>query len=210
MKKRTSRAVQPIRLTGQLNALNKYFMDHNARNRVLFLTGIFTGRRISDILKLDVRDIAQIDKRGRLCIKERLIIEESKTGKFSDLIIHPKLRRVLSKYLRERRKKSETLGALLNEPLFKSRKCGRNGQYRITRRHALRVLQEAGNACGLDFKIGTHSLRKTFGYILYSNGTSIELIQRALNHNSPYITLSYIGITQEDLDDAILDMIDMI
>jgi integrase len=40
--------------------------------------------------------------------------------------------------------------------------------------------------------------------MLYQNNTSIELIQRLLNHSSPAITLAYIGITQDDMDEAIL------
>ncbi|MBR0317501.1 MAG: tyrosine-type recombinase/integrase [Synergistaceae bacterium] len=54
--------------------------------------------------------------------------------------------------------------------------------------------------------MGTHSLRKTFGYILYQSDQSIELIQKFLNHSSPAITLAYIGITQDDMDEAILSM----
>lgn len=206
MKKSTSRTTQPIRLDAQRNEMDKYFMRHNPRDRVLFAIGIYTGRRISDILNLNVRDIAEIDRQGHLHIRERLELQEVKTGKFADILIHPKLKRILSKYLRQRRKKCETLGALLNEPLLKSQKPRRDGELRITRQHALRVLKNAARACGLNYKIGTHSLRKTFGYIQYQNGTSIELIQRVLNHSSPEITLAYIGITRDDMDEAILSM----
>ena len=183
-----------------------YLMHKNPRDRVMFALGIYTGRRISDLVRLNVRDIARIDRKGHLCILERLIIREQKTGKFADPLIHPKVRRILSKYLRTRRKHSETLGELLNEPLLKSQKPRQDGEFRITRQHALRVLKNAARACGLNYKIGTHSLRKTFGYIQYQNGTSIELIQRVLNHSSPEITLAYIGITRDDIDEAILSM----
>lgn len=99
------------------------------------------------------------------------------------------------------------MGALLNEPLFKSQKARRtDGQLRITQQHAWRILSGAAQACGLNYKIGTHSLRKTFGYQLYRNGINIELIQRLLNHSSPSITLAYIGITQDDMDEAILSL----
>ncbi len=206
MKKSTSRTTQPIRSDAQRNEMDKYFMHHNPRDRVLFAIGIYTGRRISDILNLDVRDIAEIDRQGHLHIRERLELQEVKTGKFADILIHPKLKRILSKYLRQRRKKCETLGALLNELLLKSQKPRRDGEYRITRRHAYRVLSECARACGVDGRIGTHSLRKTFGYRLYNNKTSIETIQQALNHSSPEVTLSYIGITRDDFDEAILSL----
>ena len=206
MKKSTSRTTQPIRSPGARHAMDKYFMEHSPRNRVMLALGILTGRRISDILNLDVRDVAYIDRRGRLCVRNELEIKEQKTGKFAGMILHPKLKRILSKYLRQRRKKCETLGALLNEPLLKSQKPRRDGEYRITRRHAYRVLSECARACGVDGRIGTHSLRKTFGYRLYNNKTSIETIQQALNHSSPEVTLSYIGITRDDFDEAILSL----
>ena len=206
MKQRVNKTVQPIRSQSDRDALDYYFMHRNMRDRVMFALGIYTGRRISDLVRLNVRDVAHIDRKGRLCIVERLMIHEQKTGKFADPLIHPKVRRILSKYLRQRRKHSESLGVLLNEPLLKSRKARHDGQYRITKRHALRVLTTAARACGLNYKIGTHSLRKTFGYIQHQNGTSIELIQRMLNHSSPEITLAYIGITRDDMDEAILSM----
>ena len=213
MRQKVNKTVQPIRSQSDRDALDYYFMHRNMRDRVMFALGIYTGRRISDLVRLNVRDVAHVDRKGRLCIVERLVLHEQKTGKFADPLLHPKVRRILSKYLRHRRKKSESLGALLNEPLLKSRKARHDGQHRITKRHALRVLTTAARACGLNWlkaalahKIGTHSLRKTFGYIQHQNGTSIELIQKMLNHSSPEITLSYIGITRDDMDEAILSM----
>lgn len=206
MRQRVNKTVQPIRSQSDRDALDSYFMHRNLRDRVMFALGIYTGRRISDLVNLNVRDIAYIDRKGRLCIVERLTIYEQKTGKLADPLLHPKARRILSKYLRQRRKDSESLGVLLNEPLLKSRKARHDGQYRITRRHALRVLTNAAHACGLNYKIGTHSLRKTFGYLHHEKGTSIELIQKMLNHSSPSITLSYIGITRQDMDEAIMSL----
>ena len=198
MKKRVNKTVQPILSQSDRDALDMYFMHRNARDRVMFALGIYTGRRISDLVRLNVRDVAYVDRKGRLCIVERLTIHEQKTGKFADPLIHPKVRRILSKYLRQRRKHSESLGALLNEPLLKSRKARHDGQHRITKRHALRVLTNAARSCGLNYKIGTHSLRKTFGYIQHQNGTSIELIQRMLNHSSPEITMMHLDMIAEE------------
>ena len=203
MTPKTSRTVQPIRSQSDRDALSSYFWNHSLRDYALFKFGIATGRRISDLIRLNVRDVAYIDRRGRLCIAERFMVYEKKTHKFIDITIHTTARQALSKYLRQRRRYSESLGALLNEPLFKSRKCGRDGQYRVREVQAWRVLRNAARSCGIAYKVGTHSLRKTFGYMLYQNGQSIELIQRVLNHSSPAITLAYIGITRDDIDEAI-------
>lgn len=201
-----NKTTQPIRRQSEIDKLSSYFWNKNLRDYAMFIFGIFTGRRIVDIVRLNVRDVAYIDSRSRFCIAERLRIQEKKTGKFIDMILHPAARRALSKYLRQRRSKAASMGAVLNEPLFKSQKSRRDGQYRITQRHALRVLSNAAKTCGLECKIGTHSLRKTFGYRLYMLGTDIELIQKLLNHSSPAITFSYIGATQNDLDEAILSL----
>ena len=105
---KVSRTVQPIRSQSDRNAMDIYLMHRNLRDRVMFVLGIYMGRRISDLVSLNVRDVAYIDMKGRLCICERLVIQERKTGKFADLIIQPKVRRILSKYLRQRRKHCET------------------------------------------------------------------------------------------------------
>lgn len=59
---------------------------------------------------------------------------------------------------------------------------------------------------GITDQIGTHTLRKTFGYWVYKEGKDITLIQKLLNHASPSITLAYIGITQDELDDVYLSL----
>lgn len=202
----TNKTTQPIRSQSDRDALSNYFWNHNLRDYAFFQFGIATGRRISDLVRLNVRDVAYIDRKGHFRIGERFEVREKKTGKFINIMLHPSARRALNKYLRRRRVKSESLGAVLNEPLFKSRKSGRDGQYRIREQQAWRVLNNAARACGLTYKIDTHSLRKTFGYILYQSGQSIELIQKFLNHSSPAITLAYIGITQDYMDEAILSM----
>lgn len=206
MRARANKTTQPIRSQSDRDAIASYFWNRNLRDYALFVFGIYTGRRIADLVRLDVRDVAYIDRKSRFCIVDRLKIQEKKTGKHIDLILHPSARRALGKYLKRRRKEAPSMGAVLNEPLFRSQKARGDGQHRITQQHAWRILSSAARACGLNYKIGTHSLRKTFGYQLYRAGVDIELIQRLLNHSSPAITLSYIGITQDDMDEAILSL----
>lgn len=198
--------MQPIRSQSDRNAMSSYFWNHNLRDYAFFKFGIATGRRISDLIRLNVCDVAYIDRRGRLCIRNRFVVQEKKTGKFIDMALHSSARSALGKYLRQRLRHCKTLGVLLGESLFKSRKRGHDGECRIREKQAWRVLNNAARACGITYKIGTHSLRKTFGYILHQNGHSIEVIQKFLNHASPEITLAYIGITQDDMDEAIYSM----
>ena len=102
MRQKVNKTVQPILSQSDRDALDYYFMHRNLRDRVMFVLGIYTGRRISDLVRLNVRDVAHIDPKDRLCIVERLMLHEQKTGKFAAPLIHPKVRQILSKYLRAR------------------------------------------------------------------------------------------------------------
>ena len=50
----------------------------------------------------------------------------------------------------------------------------------------------------LEEKFGTHSMRKTFGYHHYKKYKDVAMLQKIFNHSSPAVTLTYIGIEQEE------------
>jgi integrase len=52
----------------------------------------------------------------------------------------------------------------------------------------------------MSLQLGTHSMRKTRGWLMYNGGVSIEKICKVLNHSSPAVTMAYIGITQAEVD----------
>ena len=68
------------------------------------------------------------------------------------------------------------------------------------------ILNSVAKVVGIKEQIGTHTLRKTFGYHAYRMGMDLSVIQKLLNHASPSVTLAYIGITQDDLDDVYLNL----
>lgn len=115
---------------------------YGERNRMIVLVGINTGLRMSDILRLKV---------GQVRGKDRVMIMEQKTGKKRWLFLK-NLKTELAHFTRYR-------GA--NEPLFCS---GRGGA--LTVNGVYRVFQTAGEYLERD-DIGTHTLRKTFGYHYY-------------------------------------------
>ena len=60
------------------------------------------------------------------------------------------------------------------------------------------VAREIAKACGLKQNIGTHTLRKTFGYFHYQSNHDIVFLQRLFGHSSALITMRYIGIADEE------------
>ncbi len=173
--------------------------------------GYFIGRVPYGYKKLDprtsvideekapfVRRAFELYAQGDLSLdkpKDRIRLRESKTNKFKDFPISDNAKSAIKEYLRTRIINE-------NEPLFQSRK---NKGF-LLRQQAYRILNDVAKSVGIKDKIGTHTLRKTFGYHAHNNGYDITLIQKLFNHSSPSITLRYIGITQDALDDVYLSL----
>lgn len=182
--------VQPIRDLKQIETMKKLLKQQNLRDYCLFVLGINSGLRISDLLKLQVANVIEKGK-----IKDRIRLREKKTNKFKDFPLSEKTKQAIKEYLKTR-------DYTENEPLFISRK---NKGF-LLRQQAYKIINDVAKSIGIKEKIGTHTLRKTFGYHAYNNGYDITLIQKLFNHSSPSVTLRYIGITQEELDDVYLSL----
>lgn len=182
--------VQPIRNLKQIETIKKLLKQQNLRDYCLFTVGINSGLRISDLLNLTVNDVIEKGK-----IKDRIRLREKKTNKFKDFPLSDNAKSAIREYLKARNYKP-------NEPLFLSRK---NKGF-LLRQQAYKIINDVAKSIGIKDKIGTHTLRKTFGYHAYNNGYDITLIQKLFNHSTPAITLRYIGITQEELDDVYLSL----
>ena len=76
----------------------------------------------------------------------------------------------------------------------------------LKRQQAYKIINDAARAIGIKENIGTHTLRKTFGYHAYQAGVSLAVLQKLFNHSAPSVTLSYISITQDELDDVYLNL----
>lgn len=82
--------------------------------------------------------------------------------------------------------------------LFPSRK----GDSHITTTQAYRIIAKAGDMIGND-SIGTHTMRKTFGYTYYQATKDVATLMDIFNHSSQKTTLRYIGITEESIENSI-------
>lgn len=144
----------------------------------MFMIGINTGLRVSDILKLKVSDFRNTD---------HLKIIEKKTGKEKRLLINPALKRELKKYMSKMAD---------HEYLIQSRRGENMPLSRVT---AYKILRAAAKKCNIK-EIGTHTMRKTFGYFHYQQNKNIAVLMNIFNHSSEALTLRYIGVNQ-DLQD---------
>lgn len=171
--------VQPIRDPDLIQQIELFLKNKNDRDYILFLLGIYTALRISDILSLKVRDLKD---------KNFLVINEKKTKRKKNnrrnIELNPILKRELKKFLKDKPD---------HEYVIKSR-VGNNKP--ITRERAYMILKEVAREFHID-SLGCHSMRKTFGFHLYQQTKDVVLVQKALNHEDPQYTLRYIGIEQD-------------
>lgn len=182
--------VEPIRDSEILSNMCLYLKENNDRNYVMFLLGIYTGLRISDILKLRVKDVIDLtNRKEKRKIKKQIILREQKTSKQKIIKINPILKEPLEEYVQDKE---------MYEYLIKSRQ-GFNKP--ISRKRAYEILKELGEIFDVE-SLGCHSMRKTFGYHYYKQTKDIALLQKIFNHSSPAITLAYIGIDQDRMNKA--------
>jgi integrase len=183
--------VEPIRLKRNIRKIKEVLGDH-ARDLALFTLGINTGLRGSDLLSLRFKDVLTKEDK----IVSKLEVVETKTKKKRKIKLGPKPRKALMALL------PNDLDDLdVNAYLFPSRKGGR---MTIQRLHQL--LNTWCDKAGVKGHFGSHTLRKSYGYHLYKNGADIVLLMKAFGHSNQAVTLRYIGIEDEQIDEANLNL----
>ncbi|MEK4247115.1 tyrosine-type recombinase/integrase [Psychrobacillus sp. FSL K6-2684] len=183
------KSVEPIRDELWRESFIEYFEKTSDRNLVLFLIGIYTGFRISDITNLRVRDVQG---------KTHLDIVEGKTGKRRKVFIHRKLKRPLERLIKNKSK---------FDYLFESRQRSRTGKKKAIERSTVdKFLKKAAIEIGYTEPIATHSMRKSFGHMYYTAHKDIADLQDMFNHSSPKITLRYIGMQQAKFDENVSNL----
>lgn len=174
--------VQPLKTKREINDLIEALgMSQNGlRDQLLFKLGVSTGLRCGDLVTLKIEQV-----KGKSNFK----IREGKTKKERTVYLN-NLMADIADYL-------ETLPREAVY-LFTSRKGG----YPITTTQAYRIIAKAGDMIG-NHSIGTHTMRKTFGYTYYQATKDVATLMEIFNHSSQKTTLRYIGITEEAIEDSI-------
>ena len=147
--------------------------------------GLNTGLRVSDIIKLTWDDLEMNDNFIYIDLKEK------KTGKSKRIKLNGELRQTLNE-LRELHPTDFWV--------FQSESNNANGHH-WTRQTPYDFLNKFGKLAGITTRIGTHTLRKSFGYHNYKRGIDLSYLQKIFNHATPRQTLDYIGITQDEIDE---------
>lgn len=156
-----------------------------ARNRGLFMLGVSTGGRISELLSLQIGDVWQNQRAVTDLLFDRAIV---KGGEISRAVpVNIDGRRAIADLIAWHRERYRIPRA--NRPLFPSR--NKNGRVAMNRQTAHEMLKKAFTAAGLNGKLATHSLRKSFAQRAYEESGDIYLVQELLGHRNVATTQKY-------------------
>lgn len=197
-------AAEPIKSMDDIMRISEYLIANKRwRDNMLFIVGINFGLRASDLRMLRFSNLIN----DNCTFKDSFPVFEKKTRntrkrkKNRYITINTAVIEAVTLYL------ENTPGVSLSDYMFRSlsnnsRGCGEP----IAVRSIERVLKDVAAELNLNVKVSTHTLRKTFCYhqmlMSHNDNRKLLLLQKMLGHASPAQTLDYIGITQEEIEDA--------
>lgn len=185
--------VEPLKNIKDINKIKTYFRGkEDKRDYTIFVVGINIGLRASDLLQLKLEDVLNLD----WSIKDSVMIQEQKTKKIKEFKLNKSCKEALEYYIKD-------LNSVdMEDYLFPSRKGGH-----LTVKSLHKIIKSITRELNIKGNYGTHTLRKTFAYHIYINNiqdnpTILHTLQKILNHSTPAMTLRYIGITKEVINDV--------
>lgn len=158
------------------------------RNYAMWTVGVCFGVRASDLVPLKWKNV--LDE--AYLFRERVYMYEKKTSKLQQCLITEGVREALKIYLNEMRWEID-----FDEQIFP-----------ITEKHCYKVLKEAAENTGIEYNIGSHSMRNSFANIALCvdkhtvDMNAITKIQTLLNHSDPKTTMRYLGTLDNMCDRA--------
>ena len=187
--------VQPIKKKKDIKKLTAYLKGTNIRNYAIVVMGMNVLLRAGDLLSLRWNDVLEDEN----TFKRRIWITEEKTEKTREVRFNDACIEALTLH------KKSIKDFNPNEYIFSSRKANKDGEKKLDVKALHRIIKETCRELNIKGNFGTHTLRKTGAYHIYtdniaSNPTIISYLQKILNHSSQATTLRYIGIEAEEID----------
>jgi integrase len=191
------RGCRPLRPEEVVAVTESFGGRYQWRDRALFLVGLYTGFRITELLSLRWHDCHRHGQVTASLTIARRHIKQKQHGR--TVALHPHARAALAHWYHDAQPASDTLY------VFRSRK-GHNQP--LTRQSAWQILMDAYTACGMTGRLGTHSLRKTFATVIHEQlGRDLYRTQQALGHVNIGSTILYLPVAEDEIQQAIVSVV---
>ena len=176
-----AKTVTPAELDQELDyiATRKFAL----RNRVMLLTGFWSGMRVGEIASLSVGDV--MNKDGTVKAEVRLTAEQTKGRQPRTVFLPQKLRDELQAYLALRQP------VHAEHPLFIT--AGRRGfTANVMTQHFYWLFQKAGISGA-----SSHTMRRSFITNLATKGIGVRVLASLAGHRSIAVTQKYIDVNDD-------------
>lgn len=174
--------VQAVKTPAKIDRVEHLLAERGQVYADVWRVGLNLALRISDLLALKYTDVEG----------DHLTLVERKTGKRRTIKINAAARAVIDR----RRAENPHHVWVFQSDSNRSRRLNKP----VSREVVARVFKQVGEGKSVGVRLGTHSMRKTRGWIMHTSGVPLEKIAKTLNHSSPAVTMRYIGLEQADID----------
>ena len=196
-------AADPIKDMRDIFRISEFLISKKRfRDNMLFIVGINFGLRVSDLLVLRFSDLINSDFtfKDSFAILEKKTMNTRKHKKNRYISINTAVIESVTLYL------ENTPGVRMSDYLFRSESNRSTSNKPLHRNSVDRILKGIASDLNLDFHMSTHTLRKTFGlHQMVMSGNDprkLLLLQKIFGHSTSAMTLEYIGITSDEIEDA--------
>lgn len=173
--------VEPIKSLKDISSIKKLLDDH-PRNSALFIVGINTNLRASDLLSIKVGQVRGLNP------MDEITLVEKKTGKHRRINLNKNCIDAINRLLATRSYQDD------DHHLF----IGQRG--RLTVAYLNYLVKKWCGLINLKGNYGSHTLRKTWGYVQRVHfGASLPELMEAYNHATQRQTMAYLCIQPEEI-----------
>lgn len=199
---------EPIKSLDDIMRISDYLITNRRyRDNMLFIVGINFGLRVSDLRLLRFSNLINDD----LTFKDKFPVLEKKTKntrkvkKNRWITINDAVIDAVTLYL------ENTPGVSLSDYMFKSESNNGSSENKPIHRNSIdKMLKGVVDELGINVKVSTHTLRKTFGLhqmiMSHNDPRKLLVLSKMFGHSSTAVTLEYIGITADEIEEAYLNL----
>lgn len=203
----------PLKTLEEISATIKYYKDkaNDARNgyeqladrnALLLTVGYNVGIRASDLTKIKWSNV--YDVKGNFLepddddvdTRRSAQIVEQKTQKIKNLIFSDVVRNTIEEYVTK-----YEIDKTSDDYVFFSRQASDDGENHLGVQQCAKIVKEACKACGINRRVASHTLRKTFALwqmrAHQDDAMFTSELMDLLNHDSEETTLHYVGLDVE-------------
>lgn len=188
--------VEPIRSVQGINKI-KDLLASKPRDYCLFVLGINTAFRASELLSIRVGQVRYLQP------SDRLEVKQPKTKKYRSVTINPSAHQSIQHLIAEKERLAvkNRDASILDDDAFLF--TGQRGSAALQVSTLNNMVKDWCRRVRLKGNYGSHTLRKTWGFMQRKKqDTPVPLLMQALGHSTQRQTMEYLCIQEKEIENV--------